>query len=193
MTSGGVDALHGRYRAMSSVPRKKLKAPRLVHIGKAKAHLIAAWKEGVSLYTETGEPIDALLLGVAAARLRLARQHHRAGLELSAMPRPRYRDAVSRYYYSMYHALRSAAYVYHMGDDHESHTELPKHIPGDFPGGGDWANKLKSARETRNRADYDPYPSNDGAWKQEAGDLRSDADNLLVAVRSYLRSKGCKV
>lgn len=91
----------------------------------------------------------------------------------------------------MYHCLRAAAYIYHGGDDHERHSELPRHVPGDFPDRNAWANRLKVARLTRNAADYDPYPKSDIAWRGQASEIKSDADTILQVTRHYLRGKGC--
>jgi hypothetical protein len=53
-------------------------------------------------------------------------------------------------------------------------------------------NALKSARERRNAADYDPYPKADSAWRKDAEDLRTAAANMLSEVRRYLKARGCR-
>jgi hypothetical protein len=93
----------------------------------------------------------------------------------------------------MYHALRSAAYMHYGGDDHQEHSELPKKVPQDFPNHDFWANQLKSAREYRNQADYDPYPKSNAYWQSIATSVAADAANLMPIVTAYLRSKGCNV
>ncbi len=107
------------------------------------------------------------------------------------LPKPFYRAATSRLYYAMYHAIRAAAYVFHNGDDHQEHSVLPLHLPTDFPNGQKWQNSLKSAREYRNSADYDPHPLSDAAFKVPALQLTTEVDELLVVARTYLAGKGC--
>ncbi len=91
----------------------------------------------------------------------------------------------------MYHAMRAAAFVYHDGDDHESHSDLPLHVPPDFPNSANWQNELKNARLMRNAADYDPYPRADSFWQPRADAIKTLADDLLRATRVYLQGKGC--
>ena len=108
-------------------------------------------------------------------------------------PRPAlYRSAISRYYYAMYHAMRACVFISNSGDEHEEHSRLPLQVPSNFdPAGRDWQAKLKSARLDRNRADYEPYPKENNAWRKTALALQSDASELLKVARHYLRSKGC--
>jgi len=77
-------------------------------------------------------------------------------------------------------------------DDHEKHSDLPKHIPGDFPNGPGWQNSLKDARERRNAADYDPYPRPTGHWEVDARRIQREAADLLAESRAYLLTKGCR-
>ena len=147
---------------------KRLPNETLVRIGKADNSLLQAWREGCSLHERSGLSIDDLKLRVASDRLGLAYEHRRDGNKLLAMPKPPYRSVVSRYYYAMYHAMRAAAYVYHDGDDYESHAKLPLNIPDDFPTAGAWQSTLKNARLNRNSADYDPYPKTQNHWRVSA-------------------------
>lgn len=87
--------------------------------------------------------------------------------------------------------MRACVFLYNQGDDFQEHSALPLHIPDDFPSRNHWQTKLKNARETRNRADYDLYPQSDQAWKNAALALRADADLLLKETRAYLANKGC--
>ena len=82
-------------------------------------------------------------------------------------------------------------FVSHQGDDYEHHSDLLKYkkLSG-FPFNLNWQNILKDARELRNRADYDPYPKSNTAWKQDALDLKKDADLFLSTTRAYLQKKG---
>jgi uncharacterized protein (UPF0332 family) len=168
-----------------------LKHQRLIHVGKAEKAAIALWREGVSLEADSGVNIDSLLLYVAADRWKLAAQHRQHGDKLISLASPLYRSAISRFYYSMYHAMRAAAFVFHRGDDYQDHSTLYVNIPKDFPNAGTWQNSLKDARLARNAADYDPYPRSERHWRQHATAIQGDAVSLLNASRIYLRSKGC--
>ena len=84
------------------------------------------------------------------------------------------------------------AFLFHDGDDFEEHQTLPGKSPDDLPDRAMWSNALKDARERRNAADYDPYPKSDGAWRDIATSLRTEARALSVVIRVYLRSKGCR-
>ena len=135
--------------------------------------------------------ISQLISDAAANRWRFAYEHrHNANKLLKSKP-PLYRSAISRFYYSMYHAIRACVFVSHQGDDYERHSDLLKYnkLSG-FPSNLNWQNILKDARELRNRADYDPYPKSNIAWKQDALDLKKDADLFLSTTRTYLRKKG---
>jgi uncharacterized protein (UPF0332 family) len=104
---------------------------------------------------------------------------------------PPYRSAISRYYYSMYHCFRAAAFIFHRGDNHEGHSELPKHLPTDLPSLALWRNELKIARLARNDADYDPYPRTNTPWLVKAKSIKTNANKAVLETRNYLRSKGC--
>lgn len=104
---------------------------------------------------------------------------------------PLYRDAVSRYYYSMYHAMRAVVFYVEYGDDYQAHSELPNRTPTDFTNASSWQNTLKDARERRNAVDYEPYPKSDAAIRKTAEAMRSQAADLIRESRSYLKIKGC--
>ena len=163
---------------------------RLNRLVRAINEQINYWKEGVSLQKDSGRTIPELINKAAADRWYFAYEHrHNANKLLNSKP-PLYRSAISRFYYSMYHAIRACVFISHGGDDHQEHRELPLHIPNDFPSGPNWQNMLRNARELRNRADYEPYPKSNIAWKQDALDLKKDADLFLSTTRTYLRNKG---
>jgi len=126
-----------------------------------------------------------------AVRLLLAKELLQTADKLMRSRPAQYRSAISRYYYSMYHAIRAVVYYVHGGDDHQEHTNLPGHLPPDFVDRALWQNALKDARARRNDADYDPYPLAPGAWRDVARDLRVRARQLVVLAESYLRWKGC--
>ena len=163
---------------------------RLNRLAEATNAQINYWKESVSLQNESGQAIPELISKAAADRWHFAYEHrHNANKLLKSRP-PLYRSAISRYYYSMYHAMRACVFVSHGGDDYQEHGKLPLHIPDDFPSGANWQNMLRNARVLRNRADYEPYPKSNIAWKQDALDLKKDADLLLSISRTYLQNKG---
>ena len=106
---------------------KALPDKRLIRLAEATNAQINHWKEGVSLQKDSGRTIPELISKAAADRWHFAYEHrHDANKLLNSKP-PLYRSAVSRYYYSMYHAMRACVFVSHQGDDHEQHSELPKY------------------------------------------------------------------
>ena len=170
----------------------RLPTARQIRISKAPKATIESWTEGADLVLKSGQPIEALRKMAARDRWYLAYEHRRdANADLLRKP-PHLRAAISRYYYCMYHAMRAAAYLFHGGDDHEQHSALPSKTPTDFPNAAYWQNALKSAREHRNKADYDPYPRPAHRWESIASALQSDAVKLLSESQKYLTSRGCK-
>ena len=161
---------------------------RLNRLVRAAKEQINYWQEGVSLQTASGRTIPELINKVAADRWHFAYEHRYDANKLLKSKPPLYRSAVSRYYYSMYHAMRACVFVRHQGDDHEQHSKLPKYKLC-FDSDLNWQNILKDARELRNRADYDPYPKSNTAWKQGALGLKKDADLFLSTTRAYLQKK----
>src|SRR5260221_8119402 len=168
------------------LPRDRLK-----RIAQAECRVIASWKEGVSLERDSGRQIQQLLCMVAADRWWLAQAHRGHANKLLGARPALYRSAVSRYYYSMYHAMRACVFIFHQGDDHQEHSALPLKIPIDFDPATDWQNKLKNARLARNRADYEAYPKADKSWRKAAFSMKGDADLLIATARQYLKIKGC--
>ena len=164
---------------------------RLNRFAKGKQKQIEDWKKGVSLQNDSGQSIFQLIKNAAVDRWRFAYENRRNANKLLRSKPALYRGAISRYYYSMYHAMRACAFVSHQGDDHEQHSQLPQHVPNDFPSGHNWQNMLKDARDLRNRADYEPYPKSNTAWKLNALNLKKKADQLLSTSRNYLQTKGC--
>jgi uncharacterized protein (UPF0332 family) len=171
---------------------KILPAKRLLRVSLATTELIGSWNEGISLAKDSGRSVQQLLDKVATDRWRFAAlQRSHAGTLMKQTP-PLYRSAISRYYYAMYHAMRACVFLAYPGDDCQEHSKLPSNIPNDFdPAGIDWQNKLKDARLARNRADYEPYPNKNAAWRGTALAIESDAIHLLRIARTYLRKRGC--
>lgn len=172
--------------------KKALTRSRLNRLAKSNRATTSAWKEGVSLESDTGATIQNILMRLAAARWRLAYSFKNEANRLMQLSPPMYRSAISRYYYSMYHATRACVFIDNEGDDHEAHSQLPTHIPATLDPAGNWQNKLKDARLLRNRADYDAYPRKESAWKTEANDLRIDSLQLMVVTKNFLITKGCR-
>jgi uncharacterized protein (UPF0332 family) len=166
---------------------------RLLRIGQAKKQQQADWLEGINLQIAAAQSIQQLRQRVAAARYGLAVDMRRSSRYAQTSGHALDRLVISRSYYSMYHAMRAAAYMYYEGDDHQQHADLPQRIPDDFQNRLDWSNQLKSAREYRNQADYDPYPRTAAYWRGIAHVVATDSKNLLPIVRMYLRAKGCNV
>lgn len=166
---------------------------RLLRIGLAKAKEQAAWLEGISIERSAGVPLNQLRVRVAVSRFELAREMKRQCTYNASAPTAMQRLTISRSYYAMYHAVRAAAYLHYGGDDHQQHSDLPQRIPPDLPNSAIWGNQLKSAREYRNQADYDPYPKSKNYWRSIAETVHSDSVALLPIVRLYLRNKGCSV
>lgn len=170
---------------------RSLSNNRLNRLARATDEQIKYWQEGVSVQSDSGQTISELISKAAADRWHLAYEHrHNANKLLKSKP-PLYRSATSRYYYAMYHAMRACIFVFHKGDDYQEHSKLQSHIPNDFPPGPNWQNILKDARDLRNRADYEPYPKSNIAWRQCALSLKNDADLFLATTRTYLQDKGC--
>ena len=92
-------------------------------------------------------------------------------------------------HYAMYHSLRAVAFVHHGGDDHEAHSTLHRNLPKDFEDREIWSNLLSSAREYRNQADYEPYPTDWRHWQKVAKTLQGDAHRLLPISRRYTKER----
>lgn len=165
----------------------------LLKVSKAKKGLIDQWLHGVQLEISTGERLEDLRRRATSDRWRLAYDCRRRANRLMASNPPQYRDAISRYYYAMYHAMRAITFLAHGGDDFQRHEDLPANAPPDFRDHDIWANSLKNARDLRNRADYDPYPKANVPWRAEAEVLQQQTADLIVRCRSYLRARGCSL
>ena len=139
-------------------------------------------KRGVLLEQVFACSISELQVRVVRDRFGLAK-HCLATAKRAISARPTsYRLAVGRSYYAMYHAVRSVAFFVHGGDDFEAHDKLPGHLPNDFSDRAAWENRLKSARLDRNRADYEPYPKRDVAFRPAAVDGFRTAQILVRSV-----------
>jgi len=161
----------------------------LLLISKSSKEKLGYLAAGASLVSRTGYNLKQLKAKAALDRLQLAASFLKEAQSLYVTGQHMRRTVVSRAYYSMYHALRSATFICYGGDDHEQHTVLPSKLPFDFPNHDRWQNALKNARLERNRADYDPYPRRDEMFESAAQSLIKDAAELIVLTRRYIRSK----
>jgi uncharacterized protein (UPF0332 family) len=151
---------------------------------------ISNFQAGASLVARTGYSISEVLAKVAIDRVKLSQQFYVQANSLLTQDHPPYRLVVARSYYSMYHVIRAIVFYTTEGDDFEKHSELPKHIPSDFPQASHWANELKMARLNRNKADYNPYPRAESHFASDATHTVATSKILLKIGKSYLRAKG---
>lgn len=160
-------------------------------VSEAKKNLHTDWAEGVSIEARSHRTLTQLTHRATADRFELALDfRRRSRILMRASPAP-YRDAVSRLYYSMYHGARAVVFFTFGGDDNQDHRVLPGSLPDDFPNASMWSNRLKTARDNRNRADYDPFPKSSRFWQTVAANLADEVDEFIVLARRYLRGKGC--
>lgn len=160
-------------------------------VARAKTQEIKQWRTGATFVSESGHSVDLLCCKAAEARWKFSEVLRKEGIRCMSLNPPAYRIAVNRFYYSMYHSLRSVVYLSIKGDDYQEHRLLPTNVPDEFPRSDIWKNRLKDARETRNRADYEPFPRTDPIWKNTAEELQDYAQELSSITKSYLRDKGC--
>lgn len=158
---------------------------------RASSQEIKAWKRGVFIEQRSGRSIDEIHARAVIDRIQLASHLRRRGKNLMEAQPPQHRDAISRFYFSMYHAMRAVVAYANKGDDGLSHAKLPEQAPGDFPDRDLWINRLKDARERRNDADYSIYPKAESAWESSAEQMLHNAAQLNSECRAYLRQKGC--
>jgi uncharacterized protein (UPF0332 family) len=163
----------------------------LLRVATATRKELEHWGEGVYLERSTGRSLEDLRARATVDRLQLSVDCRRRARRLEQLEPPMYRDAISRYYYCVYHAFRAVVFFSTPGDDSQEHRSLPGAIPADFPDVERWRNDLKQARLTRNNADYAAYPKTERAWKAECVAVSLVANTAVADARSYLRAKGC--
>ncbi|WP_169746596.1 HEPN domain-containing protein [Demequina maris] len=129
-------------------------------------------------------PIAQMTSRVCLDRLELSAAHLVVADQL--LRDQRYRVAIGRYYYAMYHTARSAAFAFYRGDDHEKHSVLPQKLPGELPDREALVQDLQYARLLRNDADYDPYPTSDLVWEQDARAVAASASRFCAAVEDFV-------
>ena len=163
---------------------------RMLRLSKMAATEIALLKEGVSIEAFFSQTIDDALYQAIADRLDLADSFLATANRMRRARSDMHRATVGRYYYAMYHAFRAVAFQSKRGDDFQKHSDLANAIPGDFPNASVAQNDLKSARLTRNEADYDPYPASSNHFKAAVATLAPLASTYVVQARIYVRLKG---
>lgn len=165
----------------------------LVKIVKKKKGDFEGYAFGAYLERSTGYSIDELRIKTVHDRLSLSKQFlEDANSALDSTP-PRNRSAISRAYYSLYHAARAVAFFMHRGDDYQEHAVLPTKLPIDFPDHAIWQNDLSAARLDRNEADYEPYPKGDKPFRAAALKYIDLATTFLPMAKRYLYQKGCRI
>lgn len=157
----------------------------LLHISTCKKAQLAAISAGGGRYPF---PLALVIQQVTSDRLSFAGEHLRAGDQL--IFNLQFRSAISRYYYSMYHAARSIVFAEVQGDDYERHNELPRHLPAGLHNGTLREQELVDARLLRNEADYNVYPSDQSEWKDDAGKLSVTAANFVQACEEFALTNG---
>lgn len=164
----------------------------LLKVAKSKQSVILNLHLGAFLASTSGESLSDLQCRAVVARWQYADSVKSQGDSILGSTSPFYRLAVNRFYYAMYHFMRSVVFHDYGGDDFQEHSELPKKIPADFPERDEWQSNLKTARLARNNADYDPLPLAEVNWQLMANELQAQAKKLSTVSHSYLRGKGCK-
>ena len=91
---------------------------------------LAFYKEGVYLTATSGLSLEDLRHEATADRLRLAEHFLDSADRMMRTRPPQHRNAISRYYYSIYHVLRAVVYFSHEGADHEAPATLPANAAG---------------------------------------------------------------
>lgn len=177
--------------AVTNLSMARLAHGHLLAIVKGSAKTINQFRLGVQVATVSGLTIDQLHENACRDRFQLAQQTLRSARW--ALAGSYYRVALGRAYYATYHAARAVVFYTTGGDDYEAHSDLPQHMPKDFPDREKWENDIKNSRFERNRADYDPYPKADRAFAQVARSTLATADAFLPVARRYLARKGCPI
>ena len=172
---------------------KRLKPENLKKISELDSQTINAYRLGAWLCVQSGVDIETLIKNACQDRMKLAYETHAVAKWAHKSSKSLNRLVITKSYYTMYHAARAIVFLMTEGDDHESHSVLPKHLPKDFPDRARWENELKSARLEGNRADYDAYPRTDRAFSPSAVTYLHSAEDFLDVSKGYLTHKGCRI
>ena len=133
-------------------------------------------------------PLPQLVTQVTSDRLLLAGEHLRAGDQLIFALQ--FRSAISRHYYAMYHAARAIVFADVGGDDHQSHSVLPRNLPQKLPDIARREQELVDARLLRNEADYDIYPPTASDWESDARGLAVIAAEFVQVFEDFALASG---
>jgi uncharacterized protein (UPF0332 family) len=177
-------------KKQKSRPQKMIDDVRKTRVIKAKLNDIRSWKEGIALEKTCGVELSEFLIQLSEARLVLAREQKDDGDKLLKSKPPKFRSAISRYYYAMYNSLRASVFLDHQGDDFQEHSKLPSNLPStlDLVETNDWGAILGNARDLRNKADYEPFVSNTD-WRLEAKKLKINCENAIKLSTSFVAKK----
>jgi uncharacterized protein (UPF0332 family) len=133
-------------------------------------------------------PMGRMIAQVVSDRLSLAGQQIQAGDQL--ITNLEFRSAISRHYYSMYHAARAIVFAHHVGDDFQKHMDLPRNLPSILTDVTLRETQLTNARLLRNQADYDPYPAQLSEWEPDARALSVTASDFVGGCEDFALSNG---
>jgi uncharacterized protein (UPF0332 family) len=133
-------------------------------------------------------PMTRMVSQITSDRLSLAGQQIQAGDQL--ILNEEFRSAISRHYYSMYHAARAIVFADNGGDDFQKHFELPRHLPSTLQDASKRETQLTNARLLRNQADYDPYPAQLTEWEPDARALSVIASEFVSGCEDFALTNG---
>jgi uncharacterized protein (UPF0332 family) len=133
-------------------------------------------------------PVATMVRQAISDRLSLAGEHLRVGDQL--LFGSQFRSSISRHYYAMYHSARAIVFAETMGDDHQRHNVLPRHLPSAMSNAVQRGAELTSARLLRNEADYDPYPANQPDWESDARQLAVTSADFVQACEDFALTNG---
>ncbi len=165
----------------------------LLKLLKCKKSDLDRMRDGVRIEALLGHTLNALIVQGATDRYVLAKTFLASAKKEHASRPGRFRDAISRSYYAMYHAARAAAYLNKGGDDYEHHSKVSSGLPPTLANLGIWQNEFNDARLRRNEADYDPYPQSHPQFANVSRTQYTIAAAFLQEVGNYLRAEGCRI
>jgi len=157
----------------------------VLHISTCDGTTLAAYAQSGRRYPF---PVADLVRQATSDRLQLAGGHLRSAD--TQLLHGQYRSSISRHYYAMYHSARAITYASIVGDDHQQHAKLPRHLPSALPNRIQMEIDLSDARLLRNSADYDPYPATDAEWETDARGLSVTAAIFVQACENFALQQG---
>lgn len=157
-------------------------------------HISTLKKAQLQTYVTTGGsgrhpfPLATYIRQTVSDRLTLAGSQLHVGDQL--ILGGSFRSSISRHYYAMYHAARAVVFAVEQGDDHEKHSELPRHLPQAMQNVAQHEAELTDARLLRNKADYDIYPANEADWEADARALASTSAQFVSSFENFALQNG---